>query len=71
MGRFIIQTWEGAAVIRSTFRKAKAELRRAEANSYCASLSRYRGPLPTDSLLEDGEPLGVVSRFYESRSTKD
>jgi len=64
--RFIIQDWDGNAVIRGSWRKAKAENRRINQFSYCATVKVYRGPLPTGTVLTDGRNQGYRCTFREA-----
>lgn len=47
--RFLVKSFEGSAVVRSSYRVAKREAEQLErlGLTYCASVTRYRGPLPT------------------------
>lgn len=66
MRRHQITTFEGPGVIRSTWRRAKAELRRASRLSYSAAVKVYRGPAREGAALEDGHLTGGSVSFHES-----
>lgn len=59
MKRYLITDWDGNAVVRSHWRKAKAELRRANILSYCANVKTTKKP--SDSTWADDTRLGSVS----------
>jgi hypothetical protein len=69
MKRYLITDWDGNSVVRSHWRKAKAELRRANLLSYCASVKTTTKP--TDSTWADDTLLGSISFHLASRLAKE
>ena len=67
MTRYIVTDWDGNAVVRGAWRNAKAEQRRAETVSYCASIKAYRGPWRDGETLVDGRPTGYTMTYNESK----
>jgi hypothetical protein len=53
MHRFIVKDYDGNAIICGSWRKAKAELRKALAESYTAWILPYRGHLKTGTIITE------------------
>lgn len=51
--RFIVQDWDGNAIICGSWRKAKAAKLYVERNSYCAYIKVYRGNLRAGATIID------------------
>ncbi len=62
--RYLVSDWDGCGVIRSTWRKAKAENRRANRLTYCASIKATRMPLRDGAVLMDGRYQGDNMPFH-------
>ena len=43
MARYIVSTWDGYSVVCPSWRRAKVVMRRADRETYCTWVKRYRG----------------------------